>query len=137
MTGTRPGTWKGAALAALGLLVACGTPQEQCIRAATRDLRTVNALVKESEANLARGYAWEYYEVDRTVWVICDYYYADDGRRAYPRYCLDNVSDTIRRPVAIDPAVEKRKLQNLKERQRALSRAAEPAIAACEARYPE
>ena len=37
-------------------LAACGTPQEQCIGAATRDMQVVNRLIAEVQGNLARGY---------------------------------------------------------------------------------
>ena len=46
-------------LAPLLLLTACGTPQEQCISANTRDLQVVDRLIRDSEANLARGYGYE------------------------------------------------------------------------------
>ena len=46
-------------LPVLLILFACGTPQEQCIAGSTRDARVVNDLIRETEANLARGYALE------------------------------------------------------------------------------
>jgi hypothetical protein len=42
------------ALLSLLLLTACGTPQEQCINSVTRDMRVVDRLIAETEANLAR-----------------------------------------------------------------------------------
>ena len=38
-------------------LAACATPQEACINRATRELRTLDDLIAEQRATLARGYA--------------------------------------------------------------------------------
>lgn len=125
-------------LAVLLLVTACGTPQENCIRAATRDLRAVTALIAEIEGNLARGYAWETYEIERTHWVICGYYPpATEGGTPRPRYCLEDDTDIIRRRVAIDPEAEQRKLAALKKKLTELNRKAAADIAACKAEFPE
>lgn len=125
-------------LALLVLLAACATPQERCIQVATKELRTVNALIAEVEGNLARGYAYETYEITRTVWVVCEWLPpAKDGGEPRPRYCLDEETDTLRRRVAIDPAAERRKLAALKEKQAELSRRAAAEIAACREQFPE
>ena len=135
-----------AAVATLtALLAACGTPQEQCIRTATRELRTVERLLAETEANLRRGYAYEEFEVTTTEWVICDIQPplpppnpdGTPGKRPRPRYCLDDVTETVRRPVAIDPAVEQRKRAGLIEKRKELTRRAAAQIEACKVRYPE
>ncbi|WP_347311295.1 hypothetical protein [Defluviimonas sp. SAOS-178_SWC] len=115
------------------LVAACGTPQEQCIRTATRELRTLDRLIAETEANLARGYTYEEHEIMRHEWTRCD-----DWVRGTPvRMCFEPVWDTVRRPVAIDPEAETRKLEGLQARRKALGRQADAAIAACRARYPE
>lgn len=125
-------------------LTACGTPQEQCIARETRELRTVERLIAEAEENLRRGYALE----ERTIWVqVWDY--CDPPRPRPPadgsppppppppRLCLQNEPQTVTRPVAIDPAEERRKLEGLIARRAELSRAAEAAIAECKRLYPE
>lgn len=130
-------------LAGMAMLAACGTPQEQCIRMNAHDLWTVNRLVAETEANLARGYAYVSVEETHPAWVICDYYPAPPPgpggkpRPPLPRYCFDDVTQTVQKPVAIDVAAEKRKLADLKRKQAELSRAAAPVVAACQAKYPE
>lgn len=43
--------------ALLLLLAACGTPQERCLRAATADLRALQAERAERQRNLERGFA--------------------------------------------------------------------------------
>ena len=55
----------------LVLLAACGTPQEQCIRYNTRDLRTVDRLIAETEGNLDRGYAIETITEYEEYWGFC------------------------------------------------------------------
>ena len=55
----------------LAALAACGTPQEQCISCNTRDLRTVDRLIAESEGNLQRGYAYESVTVYEDYWTHC------------------------------------------------------------------
>jgi hypothetical protein len=123
---------------AVSALAACGTPQEQCIRAATRELGTLDRLIAEVEGNLRRGYAYETREITRTQWVICEYVpNPENPDRPSPRYCLDDVTDTVRITVAIDPAAERRKLDGLKAKRAERSRAAASEVARCRATYPE
>lgn len=124
------------------LLIGCGTPQERCINGVTRDLRIVNDLIEETELNLARGYEMEEYTVIRTAWVACYppvVVTTPNGQQVVQpaRMCLEDYEDTATRPRAIDPVAERNKLKGLKERQAALTRQAEPAIAQCRQLYPE
>ncbi|SIS64712.1 hypothetical protein [Phaeovulum vinaykumarii] len=131
------------ALPLLAVLAACGTPQERCINSATRELRAVSALRAETEANLARGYAWEEYTITRSRWEWCaapPLPPKPDGTQPPPlppRMCLEEYTDTARRRVAIDPAAETRKRDNLIARERQLERQARADVAACKARFPE
>ena len=124
-------------------LAACGTPQQQCINAQTRELRTVERLIGEAEQNLARGYAYETREITRPEWVVCGYTEVPPpapgapAPQPKPRYCFDEVTESVREEVAIDPLVEQRKLDGLVAKRRDLSARAAPAIAACRAQYPE
>lgn len=126
-------------LAAVILLTACGTPQEQCISRNTREYRVVSGLLAEVEGNLARGYAWEEREVSSLEWEDCPMIVRDkDGEpRAVFRPCLRRVTDTERFRVPIDPLSETRKRDGLIERQAALRGPAESAVRACRAAYPE
>ena len=117
----------------LAILAACGTPQEYCIRNATREVRTLDRLIAESEANLARGYAFEESRIVRHVWVVCEPRHVGTA----PQMCFEPIEDTVRRPVAIDPAVEGRKHDNLRAKRAMLLQRAESAVAACCAAYPE
>jgi hypothetical protein len=125
------------------VLAACGTPQERCINGVTRDLRIVTALIEETELNLARGYQLEDYTVIRTAWVPCAppvIITQPNGTQQVvqpAQMCMDDYEDTVQRPRAIDPVAERNKLKGLQERQRALSKQAEPAIAQCRTLYPQ
>jgi hypothetical protein len=119
-------------------LVACGTPQEQCIRRETGELRKIERLIAKTEGNLARGYAYEYRDVTRWAWVACIAPGPHTpGTRVRTQMCWEPQEDTVRDEVPIDPAAEKRKLAGLTERRAALAKAAAPAMAACKAAYPE
>ena len=126
-------------LAPLLLLAACGTPQEQCINRNTRDLRTIQKLVDETQANIARGYAIEEYTVWVPVWQICEVPVQTDPNKPAPppRYCFEEEPQTRTRPKAIDLRAEGAKLDSLLERRDQLARAAQPVIAQCKAQYPE
>lgn len=132
-------------LGLLVLLAACGTPQERCINTATRELRSVERLLAEVEGNLARGYAWQEYEVTRTRWVRCAPAHRppaplpDGSAPPPPRpvMCLDDYTVTMRRRVAIDPVAEQRKRDGLIAKQAQLTRLAKAQIAYCKSTYPE
>ncbi|MDZ4094860.1 MAG: hypothetical protein U1D35_08120 [Paracoccaceae bacterium] len=123
----------------LPILVACGTPRENCVAKATRDQRMVERLITESEQNLKRGFAYEEITVWRQVWVQCGGYsdYAPGQAVHRPRLCLDTEPYTTRRAKAIDPAEENRKLAALVAKRRDLAQQAQPAIVQCWAQYPE
>jgi hypothetical protein len=130
-------------LIAVLALAACATPQQRCINGVTRDLRVVTGLIAETEANLARGYGLEEQVVYRTVWVPCRdriVVTTDDGQRVVRdsgRMCLDDRPETVRRPVAIDLAAERRKLDQLRVQQTTLNRQAAPAVEQCRVLNPE
>jgi hypothetical protein len=125
-------------LAAFLGLVACGTPQEQCINRNTRDLRTVDRLIAEAQGNLDRGYAYEQITVYEDVWVYCDRPPTAEGEPAPPRrMCLDERPETVTRPKAIDLAAEAQKLAGLQSKRRELARTATSVIAQCKAEYPD
>ncbi|CAM3074220.1 hypothetical protein PANO111632_01530 [Paracoccus nototheniae] len=120
-------------------LAACGTPQERCIDRNTSEYRTVSSLLAEVEGNLSRGYAWEERQVVRTRFEQCRRVYRDrNGQQHVTTYgCWRDVVDNERYRVPIDPAAETRKRDGLVERQAALTRGANAAVAACRAAYPE
>lgn len=121
------------------LLAACGTQQERCISRNTDEYRNVSRLLAEVEGNLARGYAWEERQVERDYLTQCQDYYRDkEGNvQTITRSCWREHVTTERFRVAIDPAPEKRKRDNLARRKAELSGQAAAAVKACKAAYPE
>lgn len=122
---------------ALALLVACGTPQEQCISYNTRDLRTVDRLIAETEGNLDRGYAFEKTTIYEDYWDYCPQPQPPNAPPVPPRMCMKERAIIVDRPKAIDLADEARKLDSLKIKRKDLARKAEAVIAQCKAEYPE
>jgi hypothetical protein len=119
-------------------LAACGTPQEQCINRNTRDLRTVDRLIAETEGNLERGYAFETVTVYEDYWAYCPQAPVAEGQPVPPpRLCLEERPVTEQRAKAIDLNAEARKLDGLQAKRRELARKAEAVIAQCKAEYPE
>jgi hypothetical protein len=124
-------------LAALGLLAACATPQEQCIARDTRELRIVEQLLAETEANLRRGYALQEVTVWRPVWVDCTPWVRPGSPAAPRQMCFDDRAETVTRPKPIVPEAEAAKRDSLIAKRRELLPAAERSVAACRAAYPE
>lgn len=124
------------ALLCLLILAGCGTPQERCIRNATEEVRTLDLLIAEAQANLARGYGYEQEQVVRYSYGHCGYFHGHGGH-LHPRRCFEPYYDTVSRPVAIDPEVETRKLAGLKSRRAALAARAAAELAACRQQFPE
>lgn len=121
-------------------LAACGTPQEQCINRETREIRQLQNLLNQVEGNLARGYAYEEYEVPMTRWEVCGYdriTRRDGSVIEKPRMCLEDYTVTRQREVAIDPSAESRKAEGLRKKIKQLTPHAQAMIAACKAQYPE
>ncbi|MDZ7908091.1 MAG: hypothetical protein U5N10_07710 [Gemmobacter sp.] len=128
----------------LPLLAACGTPQEQCINRVTRDQRTVQSLIAETEANLARGYAIEEYTAYEMEWRMCGVQpqrpvkpNGKPGKPPAPLMCWEREPVTRERPKAIDLGSEAVKLEQLRAKRAQLARASAPAIAQCQVQYPE
>jgi hypothetical protein len=117
----------------------CGTPQERCIAGATRDLRVVDGLIAETQANLDRGYALQ--EVERTGvrWESCrrgPRTNAGEKPRP-PELCLEDYSFTVTKPRAINLAEERQTLAELQKKRASQLRAAAPVVASCKATHPE
>lgn len=132
---------RATVFSSLLILAACGTPQQQCINRETRDLRVVERLIADTQGNLDRGYGFEDVTVFTTAYVDCTPQVVVADGQPVPeverRLCLDEVPETVRRPVAIDLVAEQRKLDGLVARRQALLGQAQQVIAACTAAYPE
>ena len=119
----------------LALLAACATPREQCIDDVTRDTRVLAALINETRANLARGYALEEQQELRNVRRNCTGRNEDETTFTFS--CDKTETFTTRVPVAIDLVAEQAKLESLEERFAVTQAASNQAIAQCIATYPE
>jgi hypothetical protein len=118
-----------APLALCAALAACADPRARCEADAARDLRTIDQLIAETEANIARGFAI-FRETDvRTTLQVC---VAGD----LVQLCSVNEPVARDRPVAIDRAAERRKLASLRERRAELQAPTRAALAQCAARFP-
>ena len=124
------------------LLAACGTPMERCMSGFMREMGVVDRLIAETEANLARGYALEDSTEFGTILGACSppvYVRLPDGSTIVNpgQQCLQTISYPVERPVAIDPVTERNKLAGLQQRQKALMKEMDPAIAQCRLLHPE
>jgi hypothetical protein len=129
---------KRLSVLALAALAACGTPQEQCISRSTRDLRTVDRLIVETEGNLKRGYALETVTRYEDFWDTCFEPVMVNGQTSVQAFsCRREYSYTEQRPKAIDLKAEAQKLDSLKAKRSDLAKAAAPLIAQCKVDYPE
>lgn len=123
-----------ALLSALAL-AACETPREACISQGTRELGTIESLIRVTEGNLRRGFA---VEEEQEVEVVRDTCFVEleDGTRDAVR-CDRTVVREVERPVAIDLREEQAKLEGLLERRDRLLAERQARVGACTAAYPE
>lgn len=121
----------------VALLAACGTPQEQCIQRNTRDLRTVDRLIAETQGNLDRGYALEEVTISQDHWGYCHQPVPEGQPPLGPALCMIEHEVTVQKPKAINLADEAAKLEGLKTKRGELTKAAEPVIAQCKEEFPE
>ena len=119
------------------LLVACGTPQEQCISANTRDLQVVDRLIRDAEGNLARGYGYQTVTEYEPRWIDCTPRPTEAVPNPASQMCFDRVPVSVRKEVALDLNAEAAKLKSLKVKRAALAKAAESVVAQCKAKFPE
>lgn len=117
------------AMAGVAALAACGTPYEQCVRKVSAEVATLDRLIAETEANIARGYAVSIRQEPRITTVFC----TDPASTVVfcERFDMVRVEDKI----AIDPDAEARKLANLRSKRRQAAKAVEPQLQACAERH--
>lgn len=121
----------------LALLTACGTPQEQCISANTRDLQVIDRLIGETEGNIARGYGYETVTDYQPRWIDCTPRPTDADPTPKAQMCFEDVPVTVRKTVALDLNAEAAKLKSMKAKRTTLANSAKSVIAQCKAKYPE
>ncbi|PWE32286.1 hypothetical protein DDZ14_11195 [Maritimibacter sp. 55A14] len=124
-----------ALLLPLLALTACASPLQRCIASETEEVRTLERLIAETQANLDRGYAQRQEVVDGPRVTFCGGY--GHGHRSFYglNYCHDPYPRTRTVPEAIDRESEQRKLRDLTERLRAVTPRAQVAAQQCRAKY--
>ncbi|TVR46776.1 MAG: hypothetical protein EA386_09170 [Rhodobacteraceae bacterium] len=110
-----------------GLLAACASPEQRCVRTAQADLVELDRQIAESERTLARGYRDRPEVAGRTTLHIC----------AWPRepvlFCTQH---TPRQPAtreAVNVPAEQARLASLRAQRDGIAAAAARAMSACRA----
>lgn len=117
--------------AALAVLAACATPQQQCINQASRDYRAVQAKAETAQGNIDRGYAILRQNEPYMAVGVC----YDAARQPYP--CPETRYRTQETPVSISIPEERRKLAGYRHLLPRLRREADRGAAQCRREYPE
>lgn len=111
----------------IGLLAACASPQQSCIRQAQSELRALDAQIVESEAALARGYRITQATEARTTLNIC----------AWPRepvlFCTTHAPGQRATRVTVHPGAEEARLVELRRERARLVAVTADRIAGCPA----
>lgn len=118
----------GAVLAALA---GCSTPLQDCISRAQGPLEAVEADINRTAANLERGYAVHRSVERRSPVVFC----GGLGRShnhvsVFVNGCTDGYRE-VERPVAIDTAFERQKLDTLREQELTLRQQTQRSVSRC------
>ena len=95
------------ALVLLSLLAACADPATRCSGPEVRELRTIDRLIDETQAGIARGYRREQVDSGANINLCVGSQRSNVG----VSFCTDPGTRT--RTVAIDEAAEARKLEAL------------------------
>lgn len=115
------------ALLVLAALAACVESGPRCARPDTRELRTLDKLIVQTRADIARGYRMERDRSGASV----NFCLGGGGSDVGVALCTDPSTRT--RPVALDLASEQRKLQALEARRSALQASVDAQTARCAA----
>jgi hypothetical protein len=124
-------------LPALLALTACGTPQEQCINSVAGNLHTIDGLILQTQGNLQRGFGYTQEVRSIPRYEDCTPRATSSNPNPRGEMCLVDSVQTFQRPVAIDLAAEQKKLDQLVAKRAQIARQVAPAVAACQAQYPE
>ncbi|HBG98189.1 MAG: hypothetical protein JKP98_01655 [Rhodobacteraceae bacterium] len=116
------------------LLAGCASPAERCATAVLEDIRIIDALIVQTEATLARGYAIETQTVPYSTVTGCGGWYR--GGIA-PGFCTATRVRTREVPVAVDLDAERAKLASMQAERARKAQAAAPALARCAALAPD
>lgn len=118
-------------------LAACATPQQQCLGQVTQNLRVLDNLIAETQANLTRGYAVVPAVRSVSEFVDCTPRPTEANPDPRRQKCLVRTAQTYSRPAAIDLDAEAAKLASLQAKRQQVALATGPAILTCQQQYPE
>lgn len=111
-------------------LVACATPQQQCLGSLPKEIRILDDLIAETAGNIARGYAIT--ETPRLVTGLRSCF----GPRGMA-FCTGTDTVLRRAPVAIDLASEKAKLASMQADRIRKQQELELRATQCSGQFPE
>lgn len=114
-------------------LVACGDPRAACLKDASQDLTIVRALIADTEATLARGYAIQ--TTERQV-IYTDFCIGSGGRSGGVTWCNKSQPVAEKTPVAVDLGAERGKLEDLRIKESELRGRTANDIQRCELAHP-
>lgn len=117
-----------AMLAVLASLAACARLPPECRTPDVARLRTLDALIAETKANLDRGFAEPQ---ARTAPVSTSFCVGSGSGHVGLSFCSGGERRVIRGPQAIDPAEERAKLAGLEESRARILKANPNALALC------
>lgn len=126
---------KTAILLPLLVVAACATPREQCINGANRPIATLDRLINETRGNVNRGYALAEFQDVRVIRTNCRGTNEDGTTFSFP--CEETETFTRTRPVSINIAEERVKLEQLEQRRSEAARTAQTQVQQCIAIHPE
>ncbi len=118
-------------------LASCATPREACITDQTDEMRTLEALIAQDEATLARGYALERQTEYRSGLSLCTGVGRGIGRLGIGTSTCVRPEARVRTvPVAVNLDEVDARLTTLREKRAELSRGVALGVAACREAYP-
>jgi hypothetical protein len=115
-------------------LAACQTQQQRCEARAVEELRTVNALIAETEATMERGFAYQTVQNAGSAVTFCWGSYSGywgDGWGGGGGVCWGNGAYTTEQPVAVDLDEQRATLRSLQAKRKELEGQARVQLAAC------
>lgn len=118
------------------ILVACATPQEQCLNRAGAKVRNLEERIEVARGNIDRGYAVHISRSRPTVG-FCSGYYGGYYRYGGVSSCVASDPGPREQAVPIDVAEERAKLQRLEAALVRERDAFESAAGRCRAAFPE
>ena len=121
------------ALSLFAALAACSSPRQECIAAASEDLKVVQSLIADTEETLARGYAIQ--TETRSV-LYTDFCLGTGIGNGGFQFCNRTQPVTSETPVAVDLNEERRKLQSLKRKEAELQVRTARDLRRCDLTHP-